>query len=44
MSRGIAQWTFGPHCVVAKTPLTNIRLTTFFAGEAEVRLVDPMQV
>ena len=34
----------GPHFVVAKTPINNIRLTTFFAGEAEVRLVDPSQI
>ena len=40
----IAENKFGPHFVVAKTPINNIRLTTFFAGEAEVRLVDPTQI
>jgi len=38
------QWKFGPHYVVCKTPLGNIRLTTFFAGEHEVRIIDPSQV
>ena len=32
---------FGPHHVVVKTPLNNIRITTFFAGEAEAKIVDP---
>ena len=32
---------FGPHFVTAKTPIDNIRLTTFFAGEHEVRIIDP---
>ena len=40
----IAENKFGAHFVVAKTPINNIRLTTFFAGEAEVRLVDPSQI
>jgi hypothetical protein len=44
LARGIGQAKFGPHFVIAKTPLTNIRLTTFFAGEAEVRVVDPRQI
>ncbi len=44
LERRIAQWKFGPHFVVARTPITNIRLTTFFAGEAEVRVVDPLRV
>jgi hypothetical protein len=35
---------FGPHYVVLKTPLSNLRMTTFFAGESEVKLVDPSQV
>ena len=35
---------FGPHHVVVKTPLSNIRITTFFAGEAEVKIVDPTRV
>lgn len=44
LERRIAELKFGPHFVVAKTPITNIRLTTFFAGEAEVRLVDPSRI
>jgi hypothetical protein len=35
---------FGPHHVVMKTSLSNIRLTTFFAGESEVRIIDPSRV
>ena len=35
---------FGPHYVVLKTPLSNIRITTFFAGESEVKIVDPSRV
>ena len=35
---------FGPHHVVVKTLLSNIRLTTFFAGESEVRIIDPSRI
>ncbi len=42
LERWVAERKFGPHFVVAKTPIANIRLTAFFAGEAEVRLVDPI--
>jgi len=42
--RSVAKWKFGPHYVVCKTRLGNIRLTTFFAGEYEVRIIDPGQV
>ena len=35
---------FGPHHVVLKTSLSNLRLTTFFAGESEVKIVDPSRV
>jgi hypothetical protein len=35
---------FGPHYVVLKTPLNNLRMTTFFAGESEVKIVDPSRV
>jgi hypothetical protein len=44
LERWVAERKFGPHFVVAKTPIANIRLTTFFAGEAEVRLVDPWRI
>ncbi len=35
---------FGPHYVVLKTPLSNLRITTFFAGESEAKLIDPSRV
>jgi hypothetical protein len=35
---------FGPHRVVCRTPVSNIRITTFFAGEHEVRVIDPARV
>jgi hypothetical protein len=35
---------FGPHHVLMKTPLSNIRLTTFFAGESEVKVIDPSRL
>ena len=40
----VAHWKFGPHYVVCKTSLNNIRLTTFFAGEHEVRFINPERV
>jgi hypothetical protein len=44
LERWVAERKFGPHFVIAKTPIANIRLTTFFSGEAEVRVVDPSQI
>jgi hypothetical protein len=44
LARNIAEWKFGPHFVKCRTPLTNIRLTTFFANEHEVRIIDPDRV
>jgi hypothetical protein len=35
---------FGSNRVVCRTPLTNIRITTFFAGEHDVRIIDPDRV
>ena len=35
---------FGPHHVIVKTSLSNIRITTFFAGESEVKIVDPSRI
>ena len=32
---------FGPNYVKFRTPLTNIRITTFVAGESEVKVIDP---
>jgi hypothetical protein len=40
----VAEDKFGPNFVVLRTPVDNIRLTTFFAGEHEVRIVDPDRV
>lgn len=40
----VSQNKFGPNRVVCKTRLSNIRITTFFAGEHEVRIVDPDRV
>ena len=35
---------FGPHYVIVRTALSNIRITTFFAGESEVKIVDPSRI
>lgn len=35
---------FGPHHVVLKTSLDNIRITTFVARESEVKIVDPSRL
>ena len=37
----VSEHKFGPNRVVCRTPLSNIRITTFFAGEHEVRVIDP---
>jgi len=44
LARWVAKNKFGPHYVVAKTPLDNVRVTTFFAGEHEARVIDPSRV
>jgi hypothetical protein len=44
LERGVAEWKFGPNFVVAKTPLSNLRITTFFAGEAEAKIIDPSKL
>jgi hypothetical protein len=44
LERDIAERKFGPNLVILKTPLTNIRITTFFAGEAEAKVIDPTRV
>jgi hypothetical protein len=35
---------FGSHYVVVSTALSNIRITTFFAGESEVKILDPSRI
>lgn len=44
LARWVAERKFGPHYVVYRTALDNIRLTTFFAGEHEVRIISPHRV
>jgi hypothetical protein len=44
LRRWVSESKFGPHRIVCRTPLTNIRITTFFAGEHEVRVLDPSRV
>jgi len=44
LAENIAKWKFGPHYVKCRTPISNVRLTTFFAGEHEVRIIDPDRV
>ena len=44
LRRWVSENKFGPHRVVCRTSLTNIRITTFFAGEHEVRVLDPSRV
>ncbi len=36
-----ASGKFGPNYVKLRTPLSNIRITTFVCGEAEVKVIDP---
>jgi hypothetical protein len=40
----IGKRKFGPHYMVLRTPLTNLRITTFFAGESEVKIIDPSRL
>ena len=42
--RWVAENKFGPSYIVSETAADNVRLTTFFAGENEVRVVDPRLV
>ncbi|MGD0839396.1 MAG: hypothetical protein ABSB49_22400 [Polyangia bacterium] len=44
LARWVAERKFGPSYVVAKAPLDNIRITSFFAGEQEARIIDPRRV
>lgn len=39
-----ARWKFGPNFVKFRTPFTNLRLTTFVCGEAEIKVIDPNQI
>jgi hypothetical protein len=42
--RWVSENKFGPHRVVRRTRLTNVRITTFFADAHEVRVLDPSRV
>jgi len=44
LSKSTAAWKFGPNYVRCTTPMNNVRITSFFAGESEVNLVDPRRV
>lgn len=44
LARWVAERKFGPNYVVCRTPLDNIRMTTLFVGEHEVRIIDPDRV
>ena len=44
LARWVAENKFGPNYIVCRTPLDNVRLTTFFAGEHEVRVISPHRV
>lgn len=39
LNRDIAKYKFGPSYVTFKTPVTNIRICTFFSGEEEVSIL-----
>jgi len=41
LRRWVAEAKFGPHFVKCRTPIGNVRITTFFAGEHEARIIDP---
>jgi hypothetical protein len=40
----VAGWKFGPNYVQGITPLNNVRITSFFAGESEVNVIDPRKM
>jgi hypothetical protein len=44
LKRWVAADKFGPHYVACKTPLGNVRITSFFAGEHEARIIDPRKL
>lgn len=41
LCRSLAEYKFGPSYVTCKTSIDNVRITTFFAREHEVRILDP---
>jgi len=41
LEESYAAFKFGPHYVKFRTPLDNIRVTTFVSNETEVKVIDP---
>ena len=41
LNKDFAKYKFGPSYVTFKTPVTNIRISTYFAGEDEVKIISP---
>ena len=41
MEEWCASRNFGPNYVKFRTPLTNVRITTFVANETEIKVIDP---
>jgi hypothetical protein len=44
LGKWVAERKFGPNYVAFQTPVDNIRITTFFAGEFEACIVDPSKL
>jgi hypothetical protein len=44
LERWVAEHKFGPNYVACKTSLGNVRITSFFAGEHEARIIDPRRL
>jgi len=44
MEKWVGERKFGPNYAVFRTPIDNMRLTAFFPGESEVRVVDPTKL
>lgn len=44
LDQQIAKNKFGPNYVVCETAIDNLRMTTFYAGEKEVFIIDPSRV
>jgi hypothetical protein len=42
--KDMAALKFGPRYVQCITPINNVRITSFFAGESEVNVIDPRKV
>ena len=38
---GAARGNSGPNYIIFRTPLSNIRITTFVCSETEIKVIDP---